>query len=55
MPNSKINLQITLIAALRVLLVPCTTIAMLVVSTWLLGVRFTEAYVALSIIAGLLT
>jgi hypothetical protein len=55
MPNSKINLQVTLIAALRVLLVPCTTIAMLVLSTWLLGVRFTEAYVALSIIAGLLT
>ncbi len=55
MLHPKIDVQITLLTFLRVLLVPGVAIASLVVSTNLLGVRFTEAYVALAIIAALLT
>lgn len=48
-------MQITLLTALRVLLVPALTIAMLIASTSFLDVRFTRAYVVLAIIAALLT
>jgi putative colanic acid biosynthesis UDP-glucose lipid carrier transferase len=54
-PTNKISMQITLLTALRVLLVPAATIAMLIASTSFLDVRFTRAYVVLAIIAALLT
>ena len=55
MPTSKISLQITLLTALRVLLVPTVSIAMLIASTSFLDVRFTRAYVVLAVITALLT
>src|SRR5215510_2510008 len=54
-PTTKISLQVTLLTALRALLVPAVTIAMLIASTSFLDVRFTREYVALAIIAALLT
>ena len=53
--HPKIDVQITLLTFLRVVLVPSVAIASLVVSTTLFDVRFTDQYVALAIIAGLLT
>jgi putative colanic acid biosynthesis UDP-glucose lipid carrier transferase len=53
--HPKIDVQIALLTFLRVALVPTVAIASLVASTSLLEVRFTEAYVALAIIAALLT
>ena len=55
MLHPKIDVQITLLTFLRLVLVPSVAIAGLVVSTSLLNVQFTEAYVALAIIAALLT
>ncbi|HZF27915.1 MAG TPA: undecaprenyl-phosphate glucose phosphotransferase [Gammaproteobacteria bacterium] len=52
---TKISLQVTLLTALRMLLVPAVTIAMLIACTSFLDVRFTRAYVALAIITALLT
>jgi len=53
--HPKIDVQITLLAFLRVVLVPSVAIASLVASTTMLEVKFTEAYVALAIITALLT
>jgi putative colanic acid biosynthesis UDP-glucose lipid carrier transferase len=53
--HPKIDVQITLLTLLRVALVPGVAITALVASTTLLDVRFTEPYVALAIITGLLT
>jgi putative colanic acid biosysnthesis UDP-glucose lipid carrier transferase len=53
-PYSKISLQLTLIAALQMLVLPLTAIGMLILITHLLDVRFTEPYVALAIISALL-
>jgi putative colanic acid biosynthesis UDP-glucose lipid carrier transferase len=53
--HPKIDVQITLLTFLRVVLVPSVAIGSLIVSTSLLEVRFTEPYVALAIIAALLT
>jgi putative colanic acid biosynthesis UDP-glucose lipid carrier transferase len=53
--HPKIDVQITLLTFLRVVLVPGVAIAALVVSTAVLNVPFTEPYVALAIIAALLT
>lgn len=55
MLHPRIDVQITLLTFLRVVLVPTVSIGALVASTTLLNVRFTEAYVALAIIAALLT
>jgi putative colanic acid biosynthesis UDP-glucose lipid carrier transferase len=53
--HPKIDVQITLLNFLRIVLVPSVAIASLVASTSLLEVKFTEPYVALAIIAALLT
>jgi putative colanic acid biosynthesis UDP-glucose lipid carrier transferase len=53
--HSKIDVQITLLTFLRILLVPSVAIAALVASTAMLNVNFTGPYVALAIIAALLT
>jgi putative colanic acid biosynthesis UDP-glucose lipid carrier transferase len=53
--HPRIDVQITLLTFLRVVLVPSVAIASLVASTALLGLPFTEPYVALAIIAALLT
>jgi putative colanic acid biosynthesis UDP-glucose lipid carrier transferase len=53
--HPKIDVQITLLTFLRVVLVPSVAIGSLIASTSLLEVRFTEPYVALAIIAALLT
>jgi putative colanic acid biosynthesis UDP-glucose lipid carrier transferase len=53
--HPKIDVQITLLTFLRVALVPSVAIASLVASTSLLGLPFTEPYVALAIITALLT
>ena len=55
MLHPRIDVQITLLTFLRVVLVPSVAIASLVASTTLLGLPFTEPYVALAIIAALLT
>lgn len=55
MLQPRIDVQIALLNFLRVALIPCVAIASLVASTTLLEVRFTEPYVALAIIAALLT
>ncbi len=55
MLHPKIDVQITLLTFLRVALIPSVAIASLVASTSLLGLPFTEPYVALAIIAALLT
>jgi putative colanic acid biosynthesis UDP-glucose lipid carrier transferase len=54
-PNSKISLQLTLLLALRALIIPVLPIATLVATTSFLNVDFKEAYVALAIIVALLT
>lgn len=51
---SKTSLQLALPTALRFILAPVVSVAMLIVSTELVGARFTKPYVALAIIAGLL-
>jgi putative colanic acid biosynthesis UDP-glucose lipid carrier transferase len=53
--HPRIDVQIALLTFLRVVLVPSVAIASLVASTTLLGLPFTEPYVALAIIAALLT
>jgi putative colanic acid biosysnthesis UDP-glucose lipid carrier transferase len=53
--HPKIDVQITLLTFLRVVMVPSVAIASLVGSTSLLGLPFTEPYVALAIITALLT
>jgi putative colanic acid biosynthesis UDP-glucose lipid carrier transferase len=53
--HPKIDVQITLLTFLRVALVPTVAIGSLVASTTLLDVKFTQAYVSLAIITGLLT
>jgi putative colanic acid biosysnthesis UDP-glucose lipid carrier transferase len=53
-PYSKVSLQLTLIAVLQALLLPAVATGVLILSTWLLDVRFNEAYVALAIISALL-
>ncbi len=55
MLHPRIDVQITLLTFLRVVMVPSVAIASLVASTSLLGLPFTEPYVALAIIAALLT
>lgn len=50
----KINYQTALVALMQFLAVPLTCVAVLVVSTRLLGVPFGDAYIALAIIAALL-
>ncbi|RPI59084.1 MAG: undecaprenyl-phosphate glucose phosphotransferase, partial [Lysobacterales bacterium] len=55
MLHPKIDVQITLLTFFRVVLVPSVAIASLFVSTTLLEVNFTEPYIALAIIAALLT
>ncbi len=52
---SKPNLQLALIAVLRVVLAPVVTIGTLVACMQLLGIELDEAYAGLSIIAGLLS
>ena len=54
MLHPEVDVQITLLTFLRVVLVPSVAIAVLVASTSLLDVRFTEPYVALAIITALL-
>jgi putative colanic acid biosysnthesis UDP-glucose lipid carrier transferase len=53
--HPKIDVQITLLTFLRVVLVPSVAVVSLIAATTLLDVRFTSAYVALAIIAALLT
>jgi putative colanic acid biosynthesis UDP-glucose lipid carrier transferase len=53
-PYAKFSLQLTLLTALRVLLVPVIAVATLVGATQLLDVKFNESYVALAVIAALL-
>jgi putative colanic acid biosysnthesis UDP-glucose lipid carrier transferase len=53
--HPKIDVQITLLTFLRVVLLPSVAIGSLVASTTLLEVKFTDQYVALAIIAALLT
>jgi putative colanic acid biosysnthesis UDP-glucose lipid carrier transferase len=53
--HPKIDVQITLLTFLRVVMVPSVAIASLVASTSILGLPFTQPYVALAIITGLLT
>ena len=55
MLHPKIDVQITLLTLLLVALVPGVAIAALVASTALFRVHFSEPYVALAIIAALLT
>ncbi len=55
MLHPKIDVQITLLTFLRVVMVPSVAIASLVASMSLLGLPFTEPYVALAIITALLT
>ena len=50
MLHPKIDVQITLLTFLRVVMVPSVAIASLVASMSLLGLPFTEPYVALAII-----
>lgn len=51
---SKSSFQLALIVAIRAMLAPTVAVLMLIASTHLLNVHFTQAYVALSIIAALL-
>jgi putative colanic acid biosynthesis UDP-glucose lipid carrier transferase len=51
----KIDVQIALLAFLRVVLIPTVAVGSLVASTGLLDIPFTEPYVALAIITALLT
>jgi putative colanic acid biosynthesis UDP-glucose lipid carrier transferase len=53
--HPKIDVQITLLTFFRVALVPAVAVGGLITSTTLLGVRFTEPYVALAVITALLT
>ena len=55
MLHPKIDVQITLLTFLRAVLVPSVAVASLIAATTLLQVRFTGPYVALAIIAALLT
>ena len=55
MLQPKIDVQIALLAFLRVVLIPTVAVGSLVASTGLLDIPFTEPYVALAIITALLT
>ncbi len=55
MPYSRISLPLTVIAAIRVLLMPAVTVGALIGSANFFDAKFTNAYVALAIIAALLT
>jgi putative colanic acid biosynthesis UDP-glucose lipid carrier transferase len=51
---SKISLQLLVLAGLRMIVAPGISTLMLITSTYVLDVRFNDAYVALAIISGLL-